>query len=120
MAPELGKFKRLAMGVVVNAARLALYWAKEEGSMEAVTALEELILEWPFDFIHVKGSAAEEIEENKFKWAVSTSARAERLRDFFGLENSNLFRIAAKAADIARAHATGGGQPAPEKVHEWL
>eukprot|EP00959_Pyramimonas_sp_CCMP1952_P266117 5563839-Pyramimonas_sp.AAC.1 len=54
-----------------------------------------------------------------FKWAVNTSARAERLRDFFGLENSNLLRIAAKAADISRAHATGGGQPAPEKVHEW-
>eukprot|EP00959_Pyramimonas_sp_CCMP1952_P373588 7824085-Pyramimonas_sp.AAC.1 len=68
--------------------------------MEAVTALEELILDWPFDFIHIGGGAAEEIEENKFKWAVNTSARAERLRDIFGLGNSNLLRVAAKAADI--------------------
>ena len=120
VAPDLGKFKRLAMDVVVNAAWLALYWAKSEGSREAVTALEELILDWPFDFIHIKGATAEEIEENKFKWAVNASARTERLRDFVGLENSNLLRIVAKAADIVRARATGGGQPAPEKVHEWL
>ena len=120
VVPELGKFKRLAMDVVVNATWLALFWAKEDGDENAVTALEGLILDWPFDFVHIKGSTAEEIEENKFKWAVNLSARHERLRDFTGLENSNLLRIVAKAADIVKSHATGGAQPSPEKVHKWL
>ena len=118
--PELGKFKRLAMDVVVNAAWLALFWAKQEGSKEAVTALEALILDWPFDFIHIKGSTPEEIEENKFKWAVNLSARTERLREFTGLENSNLLRIVAKAQAIVKSHMPGGGQPSPEQVQTWL
>ena len=49
--PDLGKFKRLGMDVVVNAVWLAYFWAKEEGNKEAATALETLILDWPFDFI---------------------------------------------------------------------
>ena len=44
--PDLGKFKRLGMDVVVNAVWLAYFWAKQEGSQEAVTALEALILDW--------------------------------------------------------------------------
>ena len=119
-APDIGKFKRLAMDVVVNAVWLAYFWAKEEGSRAAVTALEKLILDWPFDFIHIQGSSTEEIEENKFKWAVNMAARHERLRDFVGLENSNLLRIVAKAVDLARGKTAGGGRPKPEKVQEWL
>ena len=57
---DIGKFKRLGMDVVVNAVWLAYFWAKQEGSIEAVTALEGLILEWPFDFIHVKGGSTEQ------------------------------------------------------------
>ena len=49
--PDLGKFKRLGMDVVVNAVWLAYFWAKQEGNTEAATALETLILDWPFDFI---------------------------------------------------------------------
>ena len=119
-APDIGKFKRLAMDVVVNAVWLAYFWAKEEGNKAAVTALEKLILDWPFDFIHIPGSSTEEIEENKFKWAVNMAARHERLRDFVGLENSNLLRIVAKAVDLVRAKTAGGGRPKPEKVQEWL
>ena len=118
--PELGKFKRLGMDVVVNAVWLAYYWAKKEGSTEAATALEELILDWPFDFIGIEGDTTEEIEENKFKWAVNMSARVERLRDFVGLENANLLRIVARAADIVQAATAGGRKPTPEKVQEWL
>ena len=42
-APDIGKFKRLRMDVVVNAVWLAYYWAKKEGTGPAVTALEKLI-----------------------------------------------------------------------------
>ena len=40
--PDLGKFKRLGMDVVVNAVWLAYFWAKQEGNKEAATALETL------------------------------------------------------------------------------
>ena len=43
--PDIGKFKRLGMDVVVNAVWLAYFWAKQEGSWDAVTALEGLILD---------------------------------------------------------------------------
>ena len=85
--PDIGKLKRLGMDVVVNAVWLSYFWAKQEGSMEAATALERLILDWPFDFILIEGSSSEEIEANKFKWSVNMSARAERLREFVGLES---------------------------------
>ena len=71
--PDLGKFKRLGMDVVVNAVWLAYFWAKQEGDHEAVTALETLILDWPFDFILIEGSSNEEIEVNTFKWSVNMS-----------------------------------------------
>ena len=77
LEPAIGKFKRLGMDVVVNAVWLAYFWAKQEGSRDAATALEGLILDWPFDFIHIQGSSTEEIEENKFKWSVSMTARVE-------------------------------------------
>ena len=64
MKPDLGKFKRLGMDVVVNAVWLAYFWAKQEGDPEAVTALETLILDWPFDFILIEGNSNEEIEVN--------------------------------------------------------
>ena len=64
MKPDLGKFKRLGMDVVVNAVWLAYFWAKQEGDPEAVTALETLILDGPFDFILIEGNSNEEIEVN--------------------------------------------------------
>ena len=100
--PELGKFKRLGMDVVVNAVWLAYFWAKEEGNEEALSGLRDLILDWPMDFILVEGSTADELEENIFLWAVNSSAKVERLREFVGLENSNLMRIVARAADIVK------------------
>jgi hypothetical protein len=118
--PEIGKFKRLGMDVVVNAVWLAYFWAKQEGASDAVTALEELILDWPFDFIHIGGDSPEEIEENKFKWAVNMTARVERLRDFIGLQNTNLLRIVARAADFVRDRTAARGKASPEKVTQWL
>ena len=118
--PEIGKFKRLGMDVVVNAVWLAYFWAKQEGASDAATALEELILDWPFDFIHIEGTSPEEVEENKFKWAVNMTARVERLRDFIGLQNTNLLRIVARAADFVRDRSAARGKPSPEKVQQWL
>ena len=118
--PDIGKFKRLGMDVVVNAVWLAFFWAKQEGSSDAATALEQLILDWPFDFIHIQGSSTEEIEENKFKWAVNMTARVERLRDFVGLENANLLRIVARTAEILRDQTASSRKPLPEQVQDWL
>ncbi len=120
MVPDIGKLKRLGMDIVVNAVWLAYYWAQEEGSKDAVTALEALIIEWPFDFIHIQGNSTEEIEDNKFKWAVNISARVERLRDFVGLDNANLLRLVARAGEILQANATGGKKPSPDQVQKWL
>ena len=111
--PDIGKFKRLGMDVVVNAVWLAYFWAKQEGSSDAATALEELILDWPFDFIHIQGSSTEEIEENKFKWAVNMTARVERLRDFVWLENANLLRIVARAAELVQGQTVAQRKASP-------
>ncbi len=35
-----------------------------------------------------------------FKWSANMCAKVERLRDFVGLETSNMMRIVATAADI--------------------
>ena len=117
---EIGKFKRLGMDVVVNAVWSAYYWAKQEGSRQAVTALEKLILDWPFDYVHIQGNSTEDIEENKFKWTVNMTARVERLRDYVGLENSNLLRIVARAAELLQGRGERGGKPSPERVQPWL
>ena len=103
VVPELGSFKRLAMDVVVNAVCVALWWAKTEKNKQAEPALESFILEWPLDFVWIKGNTPEEVSETMFIWSVNVGARAERLRSFVGLENTNLMRIVAKATDIAKA-----------------
>ena len=118
--PEIGKFKRLGMDVVVNAVWLAYYWAKKEGCQQAMNKLENMILDWPFDFVLIKGNTPEEVEEGKFKFACHMSARVERLRDFVGLENANLMRIVAQAATVVEGKSTGGKKATAEKVHQWL
>ena len=118
--PDLGMFKRLGMDVVVNAVWLAYFWAKQEDHAQAVTALETLILDWPFDFILIEGSSDEEREVNAFKWSVNMSTRVERLRDFVGLENSNLLRIVARAAELVQAATVAHKKPSPEEVQKWL
>ena len=70
--------------------------------------------------IGIQGSSPDEIEANKFKWAVNMTARVERLRDFVGLENANLLRIVARAADLVQAQTVAGRKASPEKVQEWL
>ena len=100
--PELGNFIRLGMDPIVNAVWLAFYWATTEGSVDAVSDLTRLILDWPMDFIFIKGTTPDEIHENMFKWSVNMCAKVERLRDFVGLETSNMMRIVSTAADIIK------------------
>ena len=118
--PELGNFKRLHMDVVVNAAWLALFWAKEDRNDAAASAVKKLMLDWPMDFVLIEGSTPEDVEENKFKWAVNMSAKVERLRDFVGTENNNLMRIVAAAADIVTGKLVSGKKASPEAVRNWM
>ena len=107
---ELGNWKRLGMDIVVNATWLAYYWAVEDGNDVAVSALEALILDWPFDFIRISGTTPDEIEENMFKFAVNYGARAERLRDFHLIRN-----MQAK-----RKREASASKEQPEKKKEFL
>ncbi len=103
VVPELGNFKRLGMDCIVNAAWLAFYWATIEEDTDAVSALKNLILDWPMDFVLITGDTPDEVTENMFKWSVNLSAKVERLRDFVGLEANNMMRIVSAAADIMKS-----------------
>ena len=48
------------------------------------------------------------------------SAKVERLRDFVGLETTNLMRIVAQAADFVRAKLTSAKKANAQVVQEWL
>ena len=47
-------------------------------------------------------------------------SRHERLRDFCGLDNLNLLRIVARAADIIQGKTVAHSKPSPESVQDWL
>jgi len=119
IVPELGKFKRWATDVVVNSAWLTFWCAKTEKSAAAAAALKNHILDGPMDFVRIEGSTAAERDENKFKWAVHMSAKVERLRNFVGLENANLLRIVATAAECVKSTVVNGKKTA-ERVRAWL
>ena len=118
--PAPGEFKRLGMDVVVNAVWLAFFWAKKEGNQLALSELAALIVDWPMDFVLIQGGTPEELEENKFKFAVNQSAAVERLRDFLGLENQNLMRMVATAAEFVSSTLVSGKKAKSELVHKWL
>ena len=88
VVPELGNFKRLAMDVVVNAVWVALWWAKEEKNRDAESALKNLILTWPIDFVWIKGDTPDAVSESIVGWSVNVGARAERLRSEAGMVKS--------------------------------
>ena len=118
--PTPGEFKRLGMDVVVNAVWLALSWAIKEANAKVVSQLKALILDWPMDFVLIQGSTPEELEENKFKWAVNMCAAVERLQDFVGLENQNLMRIVAAAAEFSSSKLISGKKAKADLVYKWL
>ena len=68
----------------------------------------------------IEGSTPEEMEENMFKWIVNMSAKVERLRDFVGLENSDLLRIVAAIVDIVKTKLGHNKKVNVEFVHQRL
>ena len=117
--PEKGKFRRLGLDVAVNATWLAMKWALGEGNKEAEDALQKLMLDWPFDF-HLFEGAEEEVEQQIMKHIINLPAATERLRDFCGLDTSNLMRIAGEVQDLLRNQSPGKATPSPEQVHQWM
>jgi len=108
------------MDVVVNATWLAYYWAKKEKDLEVVPAMQSLICDWPMDFVLIKGDTPEDIEENRFLSGVNLSAKVERLRDFIGLESTNLMRMVPQAAEFMKAKFTSTKTENVNIVQEWL
>ena len=116
---EKGKWRRLGLDVAVNATWLAMKWAIEEKNDQAVSALENLVLDWPFDF-HLFAQNDEERNEAIFKFVVNLPARIERLRDFCGLDAGNLMRITAQVRELLQKKRLGRALPTPKQVHEWM
>ena len=99
---------------------VGLVLGQKEGNALAVSALKSLILDWPMDFVLISGSTPEELEENMFKWSVNMSAKVERLRDFVGLENTNMMRIVTKAAHILTSSLVSGKKASAAAVNTWM
>ena len=118
--PSLATSRGLALDAVVNAVWLALYRAKTEKNEKAESALNKLILEWPLDFVWINGDTPEAVTENMFIWSVNFAAKAERLRNFVGLENTNLMRIVATAFDFVNTKLAGNNKPGAAAVRKWL
>ena len=116
---QKGTWQRLGFDVVVNATWLAMKWALDEGDKAAVAALTNLILDWPFDFILFEGTD-EEKDQNQFKYIVNLPAKIERMRDFCGLDATNLMRITAEVRAILQRQAAGKSMPTPKVVWEWM
>ena len=118
--PEKGTWRRLGLDVAVNATWLALKWAIEEKNDEAVSAIERLVLDWPFDFHLFPQEDEETRNEEIFKFIVNLPARVERLRDFCGLDASNLMRICAQVRELLQKKTMGRALPTSKQVHEWM
>ena len=114
--PTKGNFRRLGLDVVVNATWLAMKWALESGDTVAEAALANLILDWPFDFILFEGS---EPEVQIMKHIINLPVATERLRDFCGLDNGNLMRVAGEVRNLIEGQ-TPGIVPAATDVHKWM
>ena len=117
--PEKGRFRRMGLDVAVNATWLAMKWAIDDGNRAAEIALEKLMLDWPFDFYLFEGSE-DEVEEQIMKHIINLPAATERLRDFCGLDTSNLMRIAGEVQELLKDQSQGKAIPSPEKVYQWL
>ena len=118
--PPRGKFRRLGLDVVVNATWLAMKWALESGDRAAEAALSNLILDWPFDFILFDETEETTAEAQIMKHIINMPAATERLRDFCGLDQGNLMRIAAEVRKLIQSQTPGRVVPTPDDVHTWM
>ena len=114
---EKGHFRRLGLDVVVNATWLAMKWALDSKDSDAEVALTALILDWPFDFILFEGM---EMEAQIMKHIINMPAATERLRDFCGLDQGNLMRIAAAVRTLIESQSPGKVAASAAEVHTWM
>ena len=117
--PPKGQFRRLGHDVVVNATWLAMKWALESEDKAAEDALSNLILDWTFDFILFEGTGAT-MEAQIMKHIINMPAATERLRDFCGLDQGNLMRIAAEVRKLIQSESPGMLTASADEVHTWM
>ena len=117
--PPKGQFRRLGLDVVVNATWLAMKWALESGDKAAEDALSNLILDWTFDFILFEGTGAT-MEAQIMKHIINMPAATERLRDFCGLDQGNLMRIAAEVRKLIQSESPGMLAASADEVYTWM
>ena len=91
-------------------------WALESGARAAEEALSNLILDWPFDFIPFDGT---DPEAQIMKHIINTPAAIERLRDFCGLDQGNMMRIAAEVRKVLEGQTPGKVAASAAEVHTW-
>ena len=108
--PEKGKFRRVGIDVAVHALWLAVSWALDEKNKDAERALDKFLLDWPFDF-HLCTGAGDEVEAKIVKHIINLPASRERLRDFCGLDTSNLMRIAGAIQELLQKQNAGNTTP---------
>ena len=117
--PPKGSFRRLGLDVVVNATWLAMKWALESKDQVAEAALTNLILDWPFDFVlFEQAGAAAEVQI--MKHIINMPAQTERLRDFCGLDQGNLMRIAAEVRKLIERQTPAKVTVSVDEVHAWM
>ena len=115
--PTRGNFRRMSLDVVVNATWLAMKWAIESKDAVAEEALSNLITDWPFDFHLFEGADA---ELQIMKRIISLPAATERLRDFCGLDQGNLMRMAAEVRKVIHRETPGKLAASADDVHKWM
>ena len=91
-------------------------WALDGNNAAAEQALENLMLDWPFDFHYFEGDDAQR-EEQIMKHIINLPAATERLRDFCGLDSTNLMRMAGEVCRLLQKQS--GSKPGSEEVHAW-
>ena len=96
-------------------------WAIDDNDQAAKAALERLILSDAVDFHLFQSDAAEsaapELEDKILQFMVNIPLETERLRDFFGLEGTNLMMIVAKVRDLIRMQKLSKASPSAKEIH---
>ena len=90
------------------------------GDSAAAEALSNLILDWPFDFILFEETAETTAEAQIMKHIINMPAATERLRDFCGLDQGNLMRIAAEVRKLVSSQTPGKVVASAADVHIWM
>ena len=94
-------------------------WALESEDKAAEEVLSTLILDWPFDFILFEGTETR-VEANIMKHIINMPAATQRLRDFCGLDQGNMMRVAAEVRNLIKKETPGKVAVSAVEVHAWM